>query len=251
MFIVAWLRGSLRLIYFLLATVVRVAMLMMHHWLWPNDEKGILKQRQSYVLNLTKVMGFHFKRYGDLPTGRGIVMGNHRSYFDPALIVHDLHGYPVAMAEVEKWPILGYGAKLTGVVFVRRTDRKSRAETLVAITDKIEEGNLVFLFPEGTTKGDRLTGMFKLGGFNLAASNQYTIWPVAIEYGDPDNYWVSHEFFLFHLFRQLCKPHLDMHIWYGPPMTDSDGNALMLRCKAWIDTQLEAFHSSQIPKAST
>jgi lyso-ornithine lipid O-acyltransferase len=235
---IAWLRGSFRLLYFLLATTHRVLALMMHHAIWPNDEAGIMRQRQRYVRHLNWVMGFRLHRYGELPTGSGIVMGNHRSYFDPALIVHDVHGYPVAKAEVEKWPVIGYGAALTGVVFVQRENRKSRADTLDAIKDKIDRGWLVFLFPEGTTKGEPLTTEFRLGGFHLAAKNNYTIWPIAVEYGEKDNYWINNDQFIPHLFRQLCRPTMDMYIWYGPPMTGTDGVELMQCCRDWIDEQL-------------
>lgn len=245
---IGFLRGSFRLLYFLLVTIHRVFALMLHHAIWPNDEAGIMRQRMRYVRHLNKAMGFKLYRFGTLPTGNGIVMGNHRSYFDPALVARDLDGYPVAKAEVEKWPIIGYGAKLTGVVFVQRENRKSRAETLDSIQSKIEEGWLVFLFPEGTTKGERLTTEFRLGGFNLAAAHGYTIWPIAVEYENPDNYWINNETFVPHLFRQLMRKSTDMYIWYGPPITGTDGSLLMKQCRAWIDEKLEEFQSNRWQK---
>ena len=216
-------------------------MLLLHHWVKPNDELGIMKQRQRYVRNLHKVMGFTVHIHGELPTGAGLVLGNHRSYFDPAILVLDVFGYPVAMAEVEKWPIIGFGAKLTGVLFVQRENRHSRSVTLKAIDEKIASGGLVFLFPEGKTKGERLTTEFKHGSFLLAAKKGYTIWPVAVEYKDPDNYWVTNESFMIHLFRQLSRPTLEMFIWYGPPMQGTDGMELLQRCRSWIDGKLEEF----------
>jgi lyso-ornithine lipid O-acyltransferase len=241
----SWLRGCFRLFYFLLATVHRVGALLLHHLIWPNDEAGLMRQRTRYVRHLYRFMGFKLHRFGTLPTGNGILMGNHRSYFDPALVAFDLQGYPVAKAEVEKWPIIGFGAKLTGVVFVQRENRKSRAETLDSIKEKIDGGWLVFLFPEGTTKGERLTTEFRLGGFNLAASNGYTIWPIAVEYDQPDAYWINNETFVPHLFRQLRRKNTNMYIWYGPPISGDDGPELMERCRAWIDAQLEEFQQEK------
>jgi lyso-ornithine lipid O-acyltransferase len=246
---IGWLRGFFRIIYFLLATLHRIGALLLHHLFYPNDAFGLMRQRTRFVRHLYKVMGFELHRFGELPTGNGIVMGNHRSYFDPALVAYDLQGWPVAKAEVEKWPIIGFGAKLTGVVFVKRESRQSRADTLDSIKEKIEQGWLVFLFPEGTTKGERLTTEFRLGGFNLAAKNSYTIWPVAIEYEQPDNYWINNETFIPHLFRQLSRRNMKMYIWYGPPMTGTDGEELMLRCRAWIDAQLEQFQKEKALKA--
>jgi 1-acyl-sn-glycerol-3-phosphate acyltransferase len=131
------------------------------------------------------------------------------------------------------------------VVFVQRQNKQSRAETLGAIKAKIDQGWLVFLFPEGTTKGELRTTEFKIGGFNLAAANGYTIWPVAIEFDEPDNYWVNDDLFIPHLFRQLCRKEMHMHVWYGPAMTGNDGHALMMRCRNWIDEQLDAFRDSR------
>jgi lyso-ornithine lipid O-acyltransferase len=240
-----FLRGIWRLSYFLLITIHLVIVLLLRHLLKKDTELWIMARRKRYVHHLYRTMGIRLHSEGILPTGAGIVMGNHRSYFDPSLIVYDVPGYPVAKAEVEKWPIIGLGAKLTGVVFVQRENRKSRAETLGAIKEKINEGSLVFLFPEGTTKGERLTTEFRLGGFTLAANNGYTIWPVAVEYDEPDNYWINNSSFVPHLFRQLCRKEIHMRIKYGAPLTGSDGTELMTRCRAWIDAQLEDYASQK------
>jgi 1-acyl-sn-glycerol-3-phosphate acyltransferase len=47
---------------------------------------------------------------------------------------------PGIKAEVANWPIVGYGAKVTGVLFLKRESAESRKRTLNGIAEKLQEG---------------------------------------------------------------------------------------------------------------
>ncbi len=86
-------------------------------------------------------------------TGGGLVCGNHRSYFDPAVMgmVLGRAGRPVRFLgkkEVFDVPVVGQFAKALGGI---RVDRGTGSdEPLEAAADAIRAGQLVALMPQGT-----------------------------------------------------------------------------------------------------
>jgi 1-acyl-sn-glycerol-3-phosphate acyltransferase len=57
--------------------------------------------------------------------GSGLIIANHRSYFDPVIVSH-VNAFPVGKKEVASWPLIGYLCKISGVVFVDRKCQDSR-----------------------------------------------------------------------------------------------------------------------------
>jgi putative phosphoserine phosphatase/1-acylglycerol-3-phosphate O-acyltransferase len=86
-------------------------------------------------------------------TGSGIVVGNHRSYFDPMAMGLALaqHGRPVRFLgkkEVFDAPVVGQLAKAFGGI---RVDRGTGSdEPLLAAADALRGGQLVAMMPQGT-----------------------------------------------------------------------------------------------------
>lgn len=202
------------------------------------DVDFALKRRRRYARHLFPLMGMRPKISGTIPNYPCIIMGNHRCYLDPAIVVLDVLGFPVSKAEVEKWPLIGYGAKLTGVLYLKRENADSRKRTLQGIADKVADGYPVILFPEGTTTGAETTIQFKRGGFRLAAAHNIPIIPMAIEYGSEADYWIGSSTFIPHFFERFGER--KMHIWmrYGEPIRDTDADRLLEKTQNWINQSI-------------
>lgn len=81
----------------------------------------------------------------------GLIVSNHLSYLDIAVIGSQFPCVFVSKAEVRDWPILGTLATLSGTVYI---DRKRRADTRIAndgIRAALQQGLRVVIFPEGTS----------------------------------------------------------------------------------------------------
>lgn len=237
-------RASSRLLYFALSTMVRIGQII-----WPNlihgeNMRRTLQIRRKWARHLLPAIGVQLEVSGTPPDFPCIIMGNHRSYLDPFILIHDVDGFPVSKAEVSKWPIIGYGARVTGVLFLERESSKSRQFTLKRIAQKVSEGFSVFLYPEGTTGDKDHTLDFRAGGFKLAASNNIPIVPVAIEYGSKDDYWVGNDGFVSHFFRRFSEKKVYVSVHYGEAIQGSDANVLISSCKSWIDEQLPLMQES-------
>jgi 1-acyl-sn-glycerol-3-phosphate acyltransferase len=105
----------------------------------------------------------------------------------------------------------------------------------------LQKGNAVLIYPEGTTHGDAKTINFKMGAFRLAADHQFSIIPMAIDYADPNDYWVTDITFVEHFMQQFSKWKTVVTIEYGEPIQGDDKEKLMRETKEWIDKKLSEF----------
>lgn len=227
-----------RLLYFLVYITIRVLELIAVNLFNRSNILRSLKIRRSFVHHIFPVLGIRLKVSGTPPDFPCIVVGNHRSYLDPAVIVNDVLGYGVSKAEVEHWPLIGYGIKLSGVLFLKRESPNSRKKTLQGIAQRVKEGWPVMLFPEGTTHAEPKTIDFRPGVFRLAAAENIPIVPIAIEYGEVEDSWVGSDGFLSHFLRRFSERRMLIHARYGPVFQGNDSEMLLNQCKSWIDQAL-------------
>eukprot|EP00930_Biecheleria_cincta_P034189 TRINITY_DN23640_c0_g1_i2.p1 TRINITY_DN23640_c0_g1~~TRINITY_DN23640_c0_g1_i2.p1 ORF type:complete len:609 (-),score=108.02 TRINITY_DN23640_c0_g1_i2:375-2168(-) len=99
-----------------------------------------------------------------------IIVCNHNSYID-GLVLASAMGAPkiIAKAGTLNVPVLGVFASELGVIEVDRADPNSRAATIKAIQDHVEDWRPgkrpLLLFPEGTTSNGESLLEFKKGAF--------------------------------------------------------------------------------------
>ena len=239
-----FLRAFFRLLYFTLIAMVRIVQIVGLNVLFGENMPRTLRIRRSWARHWLPALGVQSSVEGNPPDFPCILMGNHRSYLDPFVLVCDVYGLVVAKSELSSWPIFGYGAKITGVLFLKRENPQSRKFTLNRIAQKVAEGFPVFLYPEGTTGALDQTLDFRIGGFILAASNNIPIVPVAIEYGSKDDYWVGDDTFVAHFFRRFSEKKMRVAVRFGFPILGSDATLLSAQCKSWLDAQLPEMQES-------
>jgi 1-acyl-sn-glycerol-3-phosphate acyltransferase len=237
-------RAVLRLLVVLFYTIWMIIAISVRSLFRGTDMAYSIRRRQLYVHHLFPIMGVRLKQMGTPPNYPCLLVANHRSYLDPALLARDTLFFAVAKAEVEQWPVLGYAIKITGTAFIQRESKTSRGYTLKAIAEKLQAGFSVLLFPEGTTHGDPGTGEFRLGGFKLAAEEHIPIVPVALEYRHREDFWVGNDSFIGHFLNRFGEPRMDAYVVYGPPLRNDDPHELLRQAKNWIDGELTNIQKS-------
>ncbi len=203
------------------------------------DMRRAMRIRQRWAKNLLHGIGVRLEVLGEPPESACIVISNHRSYLDPILMLQHLYAYPVAKAELEKWPLIGRGAAMAGILYLKRENAKSRAGTLQAMNNILAAGFQVIIFPEGTTSGLPGTLPFKRGVFQLAAKMGHPIVPVALLFEKKEDFWVGKESFLRHAARRFREKEIKVAVHYGPKIQGDAPEDLLSSTKAWIDAQLQ------------
>ena len=206
---------------------------------------------ERFGKHMSALFGIHVTTTGKSPDvrvgckdergcGRVFVV-NHRSSLDIMLMLAHLEGKLVSRADLANWPIVGPLARKSGILFVDREDRRSAANVVKEMIQKIEAGIGVIIFPEGTTFAGDEVRPFKPGAFAVARRTGCELVPVgiaygggAIEYGD--------ETFVEHMRRVAgsSKTHVGLAVGTPTrPLPGEDSAALAKRLHAEVQAQVE------------
>ena len=233
---------TLRLVVRFLIFVVYTSLIVLEIWLrnllWGEDIRRSMRVRRRWARNLLQGVGLRVKTEGVVPNFPCLIVSNHRSYLDPILMLRDVYGYPVAKAELANWPVIGKGAKMAGILYLKRESAGSRSGTLRQMLEKIEAGFSVIIFPEGTTSALPGTLPFKKGGFKLAAQARIPVVPIALIFADERDYWVGKDSFLSHARRRFGEREIEVRLCYGPKFYSDNPDDLLSKSQNWIDAKL-------------
>jgi lyso-ornithine lipid O-acyltransferase len=154
---------------------------------------------------------------GEPPARACVVVANHLSYMDPIALLPVIPALPICKGEVGEWPLVGPGARATGVMLVDRASAWSGARVLRRAMAALAAGASVLNFPEGTTtEGDRVLP-FRRGIFGAARLAGAPILPVALAYGDADLAWTGDQTFIPHYLRTAARERIQVRVTVGAP----------------------------------
>ncbi len=124
------------------------------------------------------------------PLGRsGAVVANHASWLDIFALNACQRVYFVAKAEVAGWAGIGWLARATGTVFIRRDPREAAAQKAL-FEQRLRAGHHLLFFPEGTSTDGRRVLPFKSTLFSAFFSEdlgrEMRVQPVSVIYRAPE-----------------------------------------------------------------
>jgi 1-acyl-sn-glycerol-3-phosphate acyltransferase len=119
-----------------------------------------------------------------------LILSNHASWLDIIVLGAIAPVVFVAKSEVANWPVFGWLAKLQRTIFVERERRHKTGEAARAMGDRLLGGDVVVLFPEGTSSDGIRVLPFRsalIGAVHHAIGDQthhdrVTVQPVSIAY---------------------------------------------------------------------
>lgn len=99
-----------------------------------------------------------------------LFISNHSSYLDIPVLSAVADVSFVAKSEVNDWPFFGLLARLQRTVFVEREKRTKAQEQRDSIAGRLQAGDCLVLFPEGTSSDGNRTLPFKTALFSVAGT---------------------------------------------------------------------------------
>ncbi len=118
---------------------------------------------------LCRVIGIKVTIKGAPVTDRPVLIcANHTSYLDIPVMSTVVPVSFIAKSEVASWPFFGQMAKLQRTVFVERERRTKTREHRNEIHGRIEAGDTLILFPEGTSSNGNQVLPFKSALMSVA-----------------------------------------------------------------------------------
>ncbi|WP_418960574.1 lysophospholipid acyltransferase family protein [Streptomyces tritici] len=122
-------------------------------------------------------------RGGKVPAdGAQLVVANHVSWLDIALIAAVLPGRMLAKKEIRDWPVLGPLVARGGTLFLDRDGLRALPGTVRQLAATLAGGTRVIVFPEGSTWCGRAQGRFRPAAFQAALDAGAPVQPVRLRY---------------------------------------------------------------------
>ncbi|MEM9249136.1 MAG: 1-acyl-sn-glycerol-3-phosphate acyltransferase [Pseudomonadota bacterium] len=184
--------------------------------------------------------------------GPGAAVANHASWLDIFALNAGDCLYFVAKAEVARWPGIGWLARATGTVFVRRAPREARSQADL-LSARLTAGHRLLFFPEGTSTDGQRVLQFKTTLFAPLLSddlnNDWQVQPITLKYVAPEVSdaafygWWGDMAFAGDLLKVLATPKQGhVEVIYHPAVRTSqmrDRKALAAWCEARVREGLE------------
>lgn len=182
-----------------------------------------------------RLMGMRRGAVGDVPEPPFILVSNHCSYVDIALLASYLDCVFIAKAEIAGWPVVNRLCKGVGTIFINRGSRMDVARVNRLVAEAVKEELGVVIFPEGTTTaGDGLLP-FKASLLEPAVRLELPVHFAALGYETPPGAapaseaicWWDDTVFGKHLIEMLKLPYFHARVAFGSePIRATDRKAL-------------------------
>src|SRR5580658_4970036 len=141
---------------------------------------------RAWSLKMLRLCGMQLVVHNDSARlDRGVlVVANHISWID-IYVVNAWRPTPfVSKAEVRRWPVVGWLAQQLGAVFIQREKRGDAKRIMHELSERLTRGELMCLFPEGTTTSGTSVLPFHANLFQAAVSAECPVQPICLFYED-------------------------------------------------------------------
>jgi 1-acyl-sn-glycerol-3-phosphate acyltransferase len=155
-------------------------------WFLPKHDEARRQARvQWWSQGLLRMLGVTLQVEGQFRAGAQLVVANHVSWLD-IMAIHAL--YPkarfVSKADVQTWPVLGRLVDAGGTLYIHREKRRDAMRVVHQMAEALASGQVVAVFPEGTTADGHTLLPFHANLLQAAISTEVPIQPVALRYCD-------------------------------------------------------------------
>ncbi len=249
------LRASILVSIFVVLTVALIPAQALLNWLDPDNTARRLPT--WYHRLMCGMLGMRIVHHGELDKTRPLlIVANHTSWLDIPILSTIAPVAFVAKREVADWPLFGILAKLQRTVFVERARRHDTGRQRNEIHARLEQGDRLILFPEGTSSDGNHVLPFNSALFGVAelplrtpeGTAPVVVQPVSVAYtrlhGLPMSRrmrplfaWYGNMDLVPHLWGAFGAGPLDVDIAFHRPVTLAElgsRKALSRHCRAEI-----------------
>ena len=157
-------------------------------------------------------------------TGPMLLAANHISWVDITALHAARFCKFVSKADVKHWPLIGALASGVGTLFIERESRRDAMRMVHHMAQSLRDGDVLAIFPEGTTSDGTGLRPFHANLFQAAISADAPVQPVAINFIDIQSGklttapgYINDDTLLVSVWRTLCTPGIAVVINFGVP----------------------------------
>ncbi|WP_223154205.1 lysophospholipid acyltransferase family protein [Campylobacter concisus] len=171
--------SKIRALFFAIEFVISVILVVFFMWLFNDKNRAI---RKFWGRSQRFFGGYKLEVIGDFSDEANILLINHQSMLD-IIVIEELHPKNVcwiAKAQIGKIPIIGKILSLPKMIAVERENKHSLIKLLSEAKDRVENGRVLAIFPEGTRSQTNKLLPFKGGAKILVEKLNLKVQPIVI-----------------------------------------------------------------------
>jgi 1-acyl-sn-glycerol-3-phosphate acyltransferase len=180
---------------------------------------------QAWSLQMLAVLAIRLEVSGQpCATGPMLLVANHISFLDILVMHATRYCRFVSKADVMHWPLIGTLATGGGTIYIERNSRRDALRVVHHVAESLKRGEVVAVFPEGTTSEGVELLPFHANLIQAAVSANAPAQPVALNFIDTNTRalsrtpcYVGDDTLLGSLWRTLAGPPLTAVVRYGEP----------------------------------
>ena len=140
---------------------------------------------QEWARGMLRVLGIPLHVQGEPPAhGPVLLVANHLSWLDILVMHAARHSRFVSKSDVKHWPLIGALATGGGTLYIEREKRRDAMRVVHHMAESLKAGDIVAVFPEGTTGDGRALLPFHGNLIQAAISAHAPVQPVALRFVD-------------------------------------------------------------------
>ncbi|MFE1570835.1 lysophospholipid acyltransferase family protein [Comamonas odontotermitis] len=188
------------------------------------------REVERWAGQMLRHAGVELQVLGQVPSqGPLLLVANHLSWLDIPAIHASKHCRFVSKSDVKAWPVIGSLASAAGTLFIERTSRRDAMRTVTRMEEAIRSGDMVAIFPEGTTGDGSELLPFHANLLQAAIAAESAVQPLGLCFYDKRTgqmsrapSYVGDESLLGSIWRTVTAPPLVAQLRYGVPQ-DAQG----------------------------
>jgi 1-acyl-sn-glycerol-3-phosphate acyltransferase len=178
---------------------------------------------QAWARRMLRILGIPLQVQGQPPAaGPLLLVANHLSWLDILVLHAARHCRFVSKADVKHWPLIGRLATGAGTLYIEREKRRDAMRVVHHMAESLQAGDIVAVFPEGTTSDGTVLLPFHANLFQAAISAGAPVQPVALRFIDratgadsPGPLYLGDDTLVGSLWRTLAGPPFMAQVRYG------------------------------------
>jgi 1-acyl-sn-glycerol-3-phosphate acyltransferase len=180
---------------------------------------------QAWAAGMLRVLGIGLQVRGQ-PTAHGpmLLVANHISWLDILVMHAARYCRFVSKSEVRHWPLIGTLATGAGTLYIERDSRRDAMRVVHQMAASLQSGDVVAVFPEGTTSDGVDLLPFHANLIQAAVSAGAPAQPVALQFIETHSgrtclapCYLGDDTLVGSLWRTLSGPAITAVVAFGVP----------------------------------
>ena len=180
---------------------------------------------QAWSLELLAHAGVSLVIRGEPPVaGPVMLVANHLSWLDIPVLHAARYCRFVSKSDVQGWPLVGALATAAGTLYIERSSRRDAMRMVRTMQQSLEQGEVLAVFPEGTTGDGRALLPFHANLLQAAVLADAPVLPVGLHFADKATgqtsfapSFVGDETLIGSIWRTLSAPPIEAVVHFGQP----------------------------------